>query len=107
MATYVRWYRADSDLWCYEELDDQRWARRHVEVQASGQAVVAAASLDEVLHARDLGGTTAVVDYERHYGIVPEARFPESPGGGQPALELVTMREFEELWQRGRRACET
>ena len=44
----------DSDRWCDEEIDDQRWARRHVEVQAGDQAVVAAASLDEVLHARDV-----------------------------------------------------
>ncbi|MEU4478026.1 hypothetical protein AB0F68_08190 [Micromonospora sp. NPDC023966] len=64
MLSYVRWSRPEEDRWSYDELDTDRWSLRHVELRGDG-AVVASASLAEVLAARDLGGEGAVANYER------------------------------------------
>jgi len=55
MVTYIRWYSQDEDLWCYDELDNERQSTRHAEARAPNQTFVAAASLAEVLEARDSG----------------------------------------------------
>jgi hypothetical protein len=34
VATYVQWFPPDENLWCYDELDDERWSTRHLEVRA-------------------------------------------------------------------------
>ena len=101
----MRSYYADEDLWSYEELDGERWSTRHVEVRGRDGTVVAAASLAEVIAAREAGGFSAVVLYERQYGTVPEAPFPEAPAADEPAMEPVSAVEFEALWLRGRQAC--
>lgn len=106
VATYVQWFRPDEDLWCYDELDDERWATRHIEVRAHDQTFLAAASLAEVLEARDSGGPGAVDRYEHRYGVVPEAPFPVAATDGEPAIEPIPAERFERLWQQGRQARE-
>ncbi|GGR68070.1 hypothetical protein GCM10010169_09700 [Micromonospora fulviviridis] len=103
MLSYVRWYWPEEDRWNYDELDTDRWSLRHVELRGSDQAVMAAASLAEVLAARDSGGAGAVVRYERRYGVVPEALFPSPDADVEPVLETLSATEFEQLWRRARR----
>ncbi|MER6590895.1 hypothetical protein ABT214_03310 [Micromonospora purpureochromogenes] len=81
MLNYVRWYYLEEDRWNYDELDADGWAVRHVEVRGADAAILAAASLADVLAARDSGGIEALGRYERQYGIVPEAPLPQ-PGTG-------------------------
>jgi hypothetical protein len=100
----MRSYYADEDLRGYEELDGERWATRHVEVRERDGAAVAAASLAEMIAAREGGGISAVVLYERQYGVVPEPPFPEVAAADEPPMEPITAEEFEALWQRGRQA---
>ncbi|MBM0229838.1 MULTISPECIES: hypothetical protein [Micromonospora] len=106
MLTYVRWYWPDDDRWSYDELDADRWALRHVELRGSGGVFLAAASLAEVLIARDSGTVGAVAEYERRYGVVPEAPFPPPGSALEPALESLSPREFEHLWRDARRQLE-
>ncbi|MEV4213701.1 hypothetical protein [Micromonospora sp. NPDC049662] len=106
MLTYVRWYSADDDRWNYEELDADGWALRHVEVRVSDGVVVAAASLAEVLIARDSGIVGAVGAYEQRYGVVPEAPFPLPAATLDPALENVSPGKFKHLWRNARRQLE-
>ena len=104
--TYVQWYWPDDDLWCYDELDDERWSMRHIEVRAQDRTFVAAASLTEALEASDAGDPSAIRAYERRYGIVPEASFPTATADDQPPIEPIAAETFERLWQRGRQARE-
>ncbi|MEU5726119.1 hypothetical protein ABZ783_30440 [Micromonospora sp. NPDC047738] len=106
MLTYVRWYWPDDDLWNYDELDADRWALRHVELRGSDGIFLAAASLAEVLIARDSGTVSAVAEYERRYGVVPEAPFPPPGSVLEPALESLSSGEFERLWRDARRQLE-
>ncbi|MFI6782645.1 hypothetical protein [Micromonospora sp. NPDC050276] len=55
MLTYVRWYWPDEGRWNYDELGADRRALRHVELRGSDGVFMAAASLAEVLIARDSG----------------------------------------------------
>ena len=100
VPTYVRWYWPDDDVWNYNELDDDRWSRRHVEVRVSDGLVVAAASLAEVLAARDAGGIAAVRAYESRYGVSPEAPLPEQ--SAEWPIEPVAQAIFDDLWRIGR-----
>lgn len=102
MLSYVRWYWPEEDRWNYDELDTDRWSLRHVELRGDG-AVMAAASLAEVLAARDSGGAGAVARYERRYGVVPEAPFPSPDADVEPVLETLSATEFEQLWRQARR----
>jgi hypothetical protein len=104
MATYVQWYYPDEDIWGYDELDDQRWSTRHIEIRAQDQTFLAAASLAEVLEARDSGGADAVIAYEHRYGIAPDAPFPTTTAEGEPSIEPIPAEKFEQLWQQGRQA---
>jgi hypothetical protein len=104
VVTYIRWYWPDEDLWCYDELDDERWSTRHIEVRGKDQTFVAAASLAEALQVRDSSDPQAVTDYETRYGVVPEAAFPAAPADNAPPIESITTDQFEQLWQQGRRA---
>ncbi|MFC3500648.1 hypothetical protein ACFOOK_06660 [Micromonospora krabiensis] len=103
MLTYVRWYHLDEDRWNYDELDADGWAVRHVEMRGADGAILAAASLAEVLAARDAGDTRALGRYERRYGIVPEAPLPQPGRDVEPAMEEISAEEFEKLWQVARR----
>lgn len=100
VVRYVRWYCPDEDVWAYDELDDEGWTIRHVEVRRGDGTVTVAASLVEVLKARDSGGIDAVRHYEQRYGVVPEATFP----GEEPdvLVKATTPAEFEQLWSQGR-----
>jgi hypothetical protein len=102
VPTYVRWYWLDEDRWNYDELDADRWAVRHVEVRGADGTFLAAASLAEVLAARDCGGPEVVHRYERQYGVVPEAPFPQPGLDIEPPLAEITAEEFEELWRLAR-----
>lgn len=102
MVTYVRWHWPDEDLNCYDELDDEGWSTRHIEIHSKDHTVAAAASLAEVIDARDSGGAAAVIAYEHRYGVVPEAAFPAT--SDEPLLEPISADEFEQLWQQARRA---
>ncbi|MEW2143121.1 hypothetical protein AB0869_09925 [Micromonospora vinacea] len=106
MLTYVRWYWPDDDSWNYDELDADRWALRHVELRGSDGAFLAAASLAEVLIARDSSTPGAVTRYEQRYGIMPEAPIPPPDPIVEPALESVPSEEFEHLWRDARRHLE-
>ncbi|MGC4755282.1 hypothetical protein [Micromonospora trifolii] len=106
MLTYVRWYWPDEDRWNYDELGTDRWALRHVELRASDGVFMAAASLAEVLIARDSGTQGAVTEYEQRYGFVPEAPFPPPNSALEPALESLPSEEFERLWRDARRQVE-
>ncbi|MBQ1011459.1 hypothetical protein KBX53_10955 [Micromonospora sp. M51] len=106
MLTYVRWYCPDDDRWCYDELDADRWALRHVEQRASDGAFFAAASLAEVLIARDSGVVGAVAEYDQRYGCVPESPFPGPSLVVEPAVESLSSEDFERLWREARRHLE-
>ncbi|MEW1588166.1 hypothetical protein AB0283_22325 [Micromonospora vinacea] len=106
MLTYVRWYWPDDDSWNYDELDADRWALRHVELRGSDGVFLAAASLAEMLVARDSSSPGAVARYEQRYGTVPEAPFPPPDPIVEPALESVPSEEFEYLWRNARRHLE-
>ncbi|MDP9794910.1 hypothetical protein J2S43_003422 [Catenuloplanes nepalensis] len=103
MATHIQWFWPDDGLWCYDELDDARWSTRHVEVRAHDGTFRAAASLTEVLEARNSGDPRAVQVYEHRYGVVPEAPFPMSTAGSEPSIERISAERFEWLWQQARR----
>jgi len=106
VAIYVQWYYPDEDIWGYDELDDERWSTRHIEVRAQDQTFLAAASLAEVLEARDSGGVDAAIACEHRYGIVPDAPFPIATADGEPSIEPIPAEKFEQLWQQGRQARE-
>ncbi|MBG6069706.1 hypothetical protein [Micromonospora ureilytica] len=94
MPTYVRWYWPDDDRWNYDELGTDRWALRHVQLRGSDGVFMAAASLADVLIARDSGAQGAATEYEQRYGIVPEAPFPLSDPAVEPTLESLPSEEF-------------
>jgi hypothetical protein len=102
VVTHVRWHWPDEDLYCYDELDDERWSARHIEIHGNDRTFAAAASLAEALAARDSGDPAAVTAYEARYGVVPEAAFPAT--SDEPFLEPISADEFEHLWQQARRA---
>ena len=103
MPTYVRWYLPDEDIWAYDELDDQRYPLRHIEVRGDG-SVMAAAALAEVLEARDAGGVQAVRRYESLYGVVPEGSIPTA--STEFPTSPFTAQAFDDLWRRSRRSIE-
>jgi hypothetical protein len=107
MFTYVRWYWLEDDCWNYEELDADRWPVRHVEVRRSDSALIAAASLVEVLAARDSDGLDAVRRYEQRYGTLPEGPFPSQNTPTDPVLEPVEAADFEQLWRDARQHLES
>ena len=106
MATYVQWCYSDEGIWGYDELDDERWSTRHIEVHAREETFLAAASLAEVCEARDSGDPDAVNAYERRYGIVPEAPLPVIAADGESLIEPIPAEKFERLWLQGRQARE-
>jgi len=99
VPTYVRWFWPDDRIWNYEELDPDRHPTRHVEIRDDG-AFVAAASLAEILAARDSGEADAVGRYETRYGVVPDGPLPDQ--SDEWPLEPVSAGEFESLWRQAR-----
>jgi hypothetical protein len=70
---YVTWYLEEEGVTVWEELDSTNWVGRRIEAKNLGQIYTSAASLQEVIAARDIGGVGAVRAYETTYGVVPEA----------------------------------
>jgi hypothetical protein len=103
MPTYVRWYLPDEDIWAYDELDDQRYPLRHIEVRGDG-SVTAAAALADVLEARDSGGVQEVRRYESLYGVAPEGPIPTA--STEYPISPLTAQAFDDLWRRSRRSIE-
>ncbi|WFB10470.1 hypothetical protein LRS74_28115 [Streptomyces sp. LX-29] len=105
MLTWARIYYPDEDVWMYFEIDTtDDWAPRQIEIRRSDGQPTTAACLAEVMHARDHGGFSAVDRYEGRYGVVAEG-----PVGGwedQPEATEITQAEFEQLWERARRAMD-
>lgn len=93
VVTHLRWYWPDEDLWCYDELDADRWPLRHIERR--GNTFIAAASLHETLEAGDS-------THERRYGVLPEGQFPITTAPGEPPIEPIPPHEFERLWHQAR-----
>jgi hypothetical protein len=102
VATYIRWYLADEDMWCYAELDERRWALRHVEQRERDDVFFVAASLAEELYARDEKGLEALNAYHATYGSTPELPID----GFDHRSATVAPDEFERIWQQARRARE-
>ncbi|MEU4626525.1 hypothetical protein AB0G04_41910 [Actinoplanes sp. NPDC023801] len=106
MASYIRWYYAEEDVWCYDELDEQRWSVRHVEQREHDGMFFAAASLAEAMHARDTGGVDAVAAYERAYGVSPERPFDDFTPDDAVEYRFgpIAAHDFERIWLRARQA---
>jgi hypothetical protein len=98
---WFRHYFADDDIWLHYEVDDEGRACRQVDLAGPDLRPVTAASLLEVLHARDGGGAESVAAYEARFGVLSEA------GGldlwrDQPGLEEITAAGFERIWVAAR-----
>jgi hypothetical protein len=87
-------------VWVYDELDADGFCLRHIEVSAGDGRTVVAASLVEVVAARDSGGADAVFAYQALYGVVPEGEIPADAEGY--SLGPFSADEFERLWEAGR-----
>ena len=97
MFTCIQWEWPGEGVRCYDELGDDRWATRHIEIRTADGGIAAACALDEVLAARDSGVPGAVTAYEARFGVLPDGPFPAAAGEPLPADE------FERLWRSSRR----
>lgn len=102
MPKWVQSFWEDGDVTFLWEVGDDGWVTRSVELVGPEQCPSTAASLDEVLHARDTGGIMAVQRYERRYGVlvdhpIEDWTFPHHE---------ITAVEFERFWSRSRSALE-
>ncbi|GII26448.1 hypothetical protein [Planosporangium mesophilum] len=91
---HIRWYWPDDEIWDWDELDADGWSLRHVETRGIDSAVLAAASLVEVIATRDAGGIDAVRADEDAYGVIPED--PVEPGSDADQ-QVVTVNWLESL----------
>lgn len=101
MIGWFRHHDADDDVWFHYEVDDEGCVRRQVDLSGVDVEPVAAPSLDEVMHARDVGGADAVIAYEKRFGVLAEGCAPDG-WRDQPDLEVITAEEFEQLWADAR-----
>ena len=101
---WLRYYFDDEDTLMYYELDEDGYARRQVDLQGAERRPVTAATLEEVLHARDHGGFDAVVAYESKYGVLAEGTLD----GWRDVDQVVEISstEFENAWEPARRALD-
>jgi hypothetical protein len=100
---YVTWQVEDEGLTSWVEVGSDNWVTRRIEVDASDR-YTAAASLAEVLAARDTGGIDAVRSYEQVYGVVPEAPLP--PDFEQHVTPVGAL-EFVWRWIAARRQLDS
>lgn len=99
---YVSWRVEDEGITSWDEVGSDNWITRHIEADV-GQRYTAAASLSEVISARDTGGAKAVIAYERVYGVVSEAPLPPD---AEWHLTPITALEFAQRWTDARRELE-
>jgi hypothetical protein len=104
VTRWIRHYFDEDDTLSYYEIGEDGHARRQVDLQGADRRPVTAAILDEVLHARDQGGTEAVRAYECRYGVVAEGAL----NGWQDVDQVVEISpaEFEQAWTPARQALE-
>lgn len=102
MPRWIRSFWAEGDLTSLWEIADDGWVSRSIELVGPELAVQAAASLDEVLAARDSGGIQAVQAYEARYGVAPEKPIDD----WDFPYEDVGEAEFEVAWTEARRGLE-
>jgi len=88
----------------YYEVDEDDYARRQVDLQGPEGRPVTAATLEEVLHARDHGGAAAVVAYERQYGVGAEGVLDGWRDDDQ--VVAAGSADFEQVRLPARRALE-
>ncbi len=103
MIGWFRFHDVDEDVWCHCEVDDDGWVSRQVDLAGAEGRYVTAASLVEVVRARDLGGLTAVRAYEARFGVLVEGDGNEALRD-EPGVEEIGAGEFERLWVAARRA---
>lgn len=97
MATWMRCYWDEEQIWFCFEVDDEGWVTRQVELQGPELTPVAAACLDEWRQACDAG---RLREYESRFGATAE--LPVSEWVGHRPEEL-SAEEFQEVWCRARR----
>ncbi|MET9632965.1 hypothetical protein ABZX92_36460 [Lentzea sp. NPDC006480] len=103
MSRWFRYFFADDDVWLHYEVDDEGRVCRQVDLAGADLSPVTAASLAEVLHARDSGGVETVIAYESRFGAMAEGQHEWQ---GVPGLENITAAEFERIWAAAREVLE-
>ncbi|MFF1409206.1 hypothetical protein ACFVX6_05305 [Streptomyces sp. NPDC058289] len=101
MASWIRTYYEDEDLWLYFEADDEGWVARQVEIRGKDSRPMTAASLEEVRYVRDHADLSAMFRYDGQYGILAEG--PLDGWRDQPEAAEISEEEFERLWADARR----
>ncbi|WP_086668329.1 hypothetical protein [Lentzea kentuckyensis] len=105
MIGWFRHYFPDDDVWLHYEVDDEGWVCRQVDLRGVDMRPTTAASLAEVMHARDTGGVEAVISYEQRFGVLSEGCQPDG-WHGQDGVEEISAEEFEQTWAVARDALE-
>ncbi|MFS8100182.1 hypothetical protein LFM09_23915 [Lentzea alba] len=102
MIGWFRYYFADDAVWLHYEVDDEGWVNRQVDLAGADLRPVTAASLTEVMRARDNGGADAVIAYESRFGVLAEGQGEWDDWRGLPGVEEITAEEFERIWAAAR-----
>ena len=102
VATWFRTYSEDEDVWQYFEDGGDGWATRQVDLRGADGRPLTAASLDEVLRARDGGDRAAMGQYEQQFGVLAETVL-DGWRAAPRAIEIMQV-EFEQVWVRARAA---
>jgi hypothetical protein len=96
---YMTWQIEGEGATAWAEIDSTGWVRRYIEAKDLGQIYTVAASLEEIIAARDAGGIEAVRAYEAIYGVVPEAPLPPD---ADSVLTPISAYEFVQRWTTAR-----